>query len=918
MQSLKAFRDVLYLLVFVGWNTLFLGFVYLIIVPFVLPFLFITAIDGSLPLEFSFTLIALVLVPTACTWIGARYFGRHPVKLMQLFYGVEAPLFVLCLVRLFLLREVTPAGMQILYSLSLCLLAYLWMLMNGYAEQQPKLAWAQLLAHSLMLLAGVYTGILLLFYAVPLAIYLVFGFFSWFWVDALRYYQAVWAILLFFLSASLFVILPPAMAALYIHAGQRILKAFAAQYGQKRAIAGASGVIAASLALFVGFQQQPQVQAFSLLEQPIQTDVQRQTLLTKSETIRQGLVNAYLSNYRYLSSDARNNHIRLMYAGLQAPDWLAVGLQNAYNGLMSPFLYKGEANDAQRAEKLYAEFFDTSIQKGEQATINHALQSTHNRDEAKAGALNLNERKVWLRSQDLTVTEQSDWAEVELHEVYENQTPENQEVLYYFTLPESAVVTGLWLGDTGDRAKRFPHVVSPRGAAQKVYNQQVRRQVDPALLEQVGPRHYRLRAFPIPVKLRAGERFTEVQRPTEMHLWLTYKVLWQEKGWALPVLGEKRNIFWTGATKRTRNGQSVNVGDNWLEAYRPATHSASLKVHAVDLMGDRVTAQLFSERDYTLPKNQRFAVLLDSSYSMATQRQAVQQTFDWLKQQGFANNRMEDNDADLYITAATGAKPRRIDDLSQFNLSKIPFYGTLQPKEMLRQFDQLRGDTRYDGILLVTDAGSYELANDKKELPKVIAPLWFVHLGAFSPAYDDTTLKAIQDSGGGVATQVSEVLQRLATQTALGSDVISVVDNYVWRVAPNPDQSAPQKYQQSRGFEPIAARQLILGFGRQKDLTQLENLDAIHAIAKQHSLVTPYSSMLVLVNDNQRAALKEAEAKSDRFDRTVESGNEDLTKPFNPLAQPEAVPEPSTVVGIGMVTFAFLWYRWRQSKAIVR
>ena len=47
------------------------------------------------------------------------------------------------------------------------------------------------------------------------------------------------------------------------------------------------------------------------------------------------------------------------------------------------------------------------------------------------------------------------------------------------------------MGDTSDRSKRYEFKVSPRGAAQKVYNSQVRRErpIDPALLEQVGPRH---------------------------------------------------------------------------------------------------------------------------------------------------------------------------------------------------------------------------------------------------------------------------------------------------------------------------------------------------------------------------------------------------------------------------------------------
>ena len=86
---------------------------------------------------------------------------------------------------------------------------------------------------------------------------------------------------------------------------------------------------------------------------------------------------------------------------------------------------------------------------------------------------------------------------------------------------------------------------------------------------------------------------------------------------------------------------------------------------------------------------------------------------------------------------------------------------------------------------------------------------------------------------------------------------------------------------------------------KQVKLDNLESLDAIHAIAKKYKLVSPYSSMLVLVNDEQRRLLKEAEAAKDRFDRKLESGKEDLTKPNNPLKT--SVPESSN----GLV---LLWF----------
>ena len=65
--------------------------------------------------------------------------------------------------------------------------------------------------------------------------------------------------------------------------------------------------------------------------------------------------------------------------------------------------------------------------------------------------------------------------------------------------------------------------------------------------------------------------------------------------------------------------------------------------------------------------------------------------------------------------------------------------------------------------------------------------------------------------------------------------------------------------------------------------------------------------MIVLVNDEQRRLLKEAEAAEDRFDRKLESGKEDLSKPNNPLKS--SVPESSNglvLVGIGLLLVFFV------------
>ncbi|MEG4234094.1 TIGR02921 family PEP-CTERM protein [Microcoleus sp. Pol11C3] len=966
MKKIKLVFNIIFQAIFWLWNLTFLSIVYLGILPYVGILLIQATIDGIIPLEFSLTLIALIAIPTLFTIIGFRSFRNQPLQLMRLFYGVETPLFLLCLLRLFLLRELTPASSQIIATITLCIAAFLVEMLYGYLgkrdnvqnisasqsshNKQPRFlrligekqsAWLQLGCHSLMLVVGIGAATLLMYYALPVAVFTLYGFFTlvieffnFAWVSPFRemFKYGAWALaliwiplsfILFGLTCSLFVVMPSLYGFLYIHSGRKIWQSFAAQYGKNKTLIGSLGVIAAWLAIFSALQQQPQVAALKMLATPPANDTVRQTLLANSDMIRSGLVNAYLSPYRYLSTVGENNHIYEIYKNsLNLPDGAAQTVQNSYNFLMSPFLYQGSSADVEKAEKLYGEFFDTELQKGDTEAVKHAVQSTSNREEAKAGLLNVNQEKVWLQSQEVTVKENGDWADVQLYEVYKNQTPNLQEVFYYFSLPESAAVTGVWLGDTGDLNKRFVFTVSPRGAAQQVYNQQVRERVDPALLEQIGPKQYRLRAFPIPVK----REFTQTEGPTEMHLWLTYKVMRQPQGWGMPVLAEKRNIFWNQNTRRTIAGKEVKYSgkearETWLPPFLPAVAQQPLTAQQAILPGGNIiSAKPLADANYSLPQGKKFAVILDSSRSMAAQKKEVKENFEWLK-----SNAAGKNGVDLYVASAAGMPPKFVEDVGTFDAAKVTFYGTIQLKDMLQQFAQLRGDKSYDTVFLVSDRHSYELSDDRKLKLSISSPLWTVHLGGLPPGYDDATLKVIQDSGGGVSIDMKEAMQRVATTVASGKSTVSVVDGYVWSYAKTPQSKktaklaavAELKDTGDEGFKPIAARQLITALSKQKSSNQLTQLDAMHAVAKNFKVVTPYSSMIVLVNDAQREQLKAAEAKSDRFDREVESGKEQLSKPNNPL-NVSGVPEPEEwlLLAVGAIGLLVIFLRQRRAKMV--
>ncbi|MGF1603321.1 MAG: TIGR02921 family PEP-CTERM protein [Thermosynechococcaceae cyanobacterium] len=856
--------------------------------PFLALSIFQDALRGEVPFSILIPVLGLIGVPTTSTMMGLQrrrqLKQRHnlqpddplksapqPMALSQLFFGIEAPLLMACTIRLFFLRDLTPASSFIFVSLALGTIAAVHWLLHRDHRELSGATWAQLAGLTVILALSIYLCAIALFFILPIIV-----------AAGWSLYLSVFLIILvpilfpFIMLFSGLATMPWGMVMVYSKAWQQSLKQLSNQYGNwPRAWVGA--VLALWLGILLLLQQQPQTKAFALLEKAPQSEGDRKALLQNTEVIRKGLLNAYLGAYRYPLLDSSG--IADIYREiLGVSEASATAVQSAYNTLLTPFAYQGTALDKDKAARLYAEFFDAPILRGEHNAIQTAVLSNFNRTEAKAGLLDINAERVKIQQQDITITPQGDWAEVELHEVYANTTLDTTEVLYYFSLPESATVTGLWLGETADLNQRYQYTVAPRGAAQQVYNDQVRRSVDPALLEQVGPRNYRLRAFPIP---RAGQdSLPQDGKPDTMHLWMTYSVMKQNNQWMLPTLNERRNVFWTPQTQRTINGKPLKGNDQWLPASLPAGAATVQPVQA-KLPGGYVVAKPLTANDYQLPVGKRFAFILDRSYSMDAHRTELENNIQWLQE-----NLLTDNTTDLYLTNTGTSPAQKINDLTTFKLEQATFYGSLQTRQMLDQYQQAASQT-YDAVILLTDSGNYELTEDGAPL-SLSTPLWLVHLGGFPAAYDDATLETIQRTGGNVAADVKTVMTRLATQPSLGqgTSLLNVADGYSWFLS-----STPVADTATAAMAPIAARQWIAQVSQAIKPNQLNQLDAIHQVAQENGIVTPYSSMLVLVNAQQKEQLKAAEANQDRFNREVEDSQ--LPDPQDAIAPVSAVPEPA-------------------------
>ena len=103
------------------WNLMFLTVVYLGFMPFIGVPLLEALVTGEIPFPFVLPLLGFLLVPPACTIFGLLKLRKHPVLLMRLFYGVEAPILTLCILRMFVFRELTPSSTLMVVAVAIAI-----------------------------------------------------------------------------------------------------------------------------------------------------------------------------------------------------------------------------------------------------------------------------------------------------------------------------------------------------------------------------------------------------------------------------------------------------------------------------------------------------------------------------------------------------------------------------------------------------------------------------------------------------------------------------------------------------------------------------------------------------------------------------------------------------------------------------
>ncbi|PCJ66526.1 MAG: hypothetical protein COA58_07035 [Bacteroidetes bacterium] len=893
------FNSVFIQITFWIWNLLFItlwitlevesGFVHYMIAD---------AISGDMPMNILLISLVLILIPLVSLILAlTKLFGIKDA-ITKWFLCVEIPLMFLCFLRLVGLQELTSGNSHFLLVAVLGIITFIVYILKDTKFFNNKWMELKMMGFTSMLLLVFYFALLASLVVIPAFWILVKAFFSFEWLEIFSHPRD----LFFSIIGAVFMGISSVLGVVYpIYAVFTYFKSFKFgfdHFKQSRYIATWLTVIltvSVNVVLFFALNvNQSQHYAFDLWEELEEKDSKpelKNEVRENEVKMKKGIMNAYLARYRYMC-DSDDEPLKYMYNEAFGNEFVTSFAKTIFNGLGFPFIYQGDIyNDEDKARELYGNLFDESLHIAEKDRILHAMNSTWNRRRVEAGILDINEKKVLVTHQDVKVKENGNFARIEIHETYKNQTFQQQEILYYFTLPANAVFTGLWLSDNDSIEKQYEYVVSPRGAAQQVYKNEVRRRVDPSLLEQVGPNQYRLRAFPILPKtweydgdFRSDRKIKEGEN---FHLWLEYSVYSDGETWPTPRIIERRNVFQNDYTEHVYQSENMEQDYGTWIPYSLPKLSSPRDVEEMSFDGRCVA---FSKSKEPSIKKQKVNVIVDNSYSMSKQIGSIEK--------GIAE-----------ITELLGMENvRTFINNEEFGLlDESMFWGDNQTLTQLYDNKTILNSAT---CIFLTDNGSYELLTDTLSSLQLKNPLYLVHVNENWPkAYPDNLFETIKLNGGGAVGNIKDLAGKMKKFEYISrhENISSSggVDIDFYETSKNPCIIGPS----SIGSQIIAAKMIDKMVKDVYSENRLAVLDNMHDFAKKNHIVTPYSSMIVLVNERQKKALEDAENQEDRFDRENETGGEPIGKLG--LTEVTGTPEPHEwlLMILSTCMLLILWYR---------
>ncbi len=385
-----------------------------------------------------------------------------------------------------------------------------------------------------------------------------------------------------------------------------------------------------------------------------------------------------------------------------------------------------------------------------------------------------------------------------------------------------------------------------------------------------------------------------VSEGDNFHLWISLKtIISSEKDWKLPQLIEKRNIYWDGNSERYLNGEKLAI-DTWLpKSVKPIEDF--IRNEFIESLNDTLSV-LVKEKDIVKSdylKDKRISFVVDGSFSMRDHLFSLSKTLNYF----FKNN--ISNQSKLYLFNREDNKDF-VDLLNRYDVNEDDFYGTISNIEVLHKFKAKK--TNQDYIVYLTDDGGYDETIDSLTSVDFNVPLIVLHLNnSTAPIYADSFLESIQNSRGFICEDVKEINNQLYTKA--NKRILAYQDGLVY-------EQVNSKQKNSSLIKDLVAYQYINNT-KVNEIDKIDWLDEIHHIAVLNKIVTKFSSMIVLVNDDQKKRLEELEKGKDRFDREKENGKDTISSP-NDMFSVNATPEPEEWILIILISIYVFYHYYKK------
>ncbi len=551
------------------------------------------------------------------------------------------------------------------------------------------------------------------------------------------------------------------------------------------------------------------------------------------ETLRKGILDSANANNRYLFIKG-DNMLQDMYESVFETNlnsfWL---IQEAFDVVVYPFVYRGPQLG-----------YNSVVQNNYQYLFGKTIYAQDNTN--TSGTVKRTERKITAKS-----IRNGLFADVTIEESFTNSSFSDEEVIYEFSLPPDAVITGLKLGPQLE----YPGIIAPRGAAASTYQREVNRFRDPALLEQTGPQQYRLRIFPIPGKVNSGSTTAEKQK-----VQFTYLVSLNQDGFALPAYTKEQNI--NSTAKGTITGQLDNTSVK-LDAKSmviPVKNARATLCNNtpgdIQIKSSTYEGLLHYTKagcnSPTAVKDQRIAILYDTSALR-------EETTQWRELLSFIRDNpsfITNNTVDLYF----------FNDLVS---TKIPLNATNLPKEPTyfgqreKTLPVPRVPENYSALVILTDK-EFTIPTNSSDPSGTGTRMHIAYAEGKVPPFNQALTRLIVQSETGIYTSVQDALLNTGAVPSDNEDVILTKTPY-WTLSRTSDLNAPVADKQ---FSALLINKEIEKIISEYDGALEQNIayaDTLYLEAKNVQVVTLLSSLIALVNERQEQDLYYDSQKYDRY-----------------------------------------------------